>query len=268
MRRILIVVTFAALMAGVAASILAQETKPGLSADDLSCVLEQIPAEAPLVYLQHKTNLLPNQRAVILATDLYFVAERESRAAKVYFFVETPGGWHLAYETDTDERLADQKGPPDWETSLASIECADVDEDSLTEVVVFWDSEPWQVFSLVQYSTIVHVLDYDIDTSEFYEVTGDRIVCNPYNEDAFLFNVDCDPEEEIVVYEEIWEPGTCIVCAKRYRVTVWTMRDGQLVLDPDWNNGQPWETSECLCLEGCDFLTLLQSVIEGSPCAP
>ena len=159
-----------------------------------------------------------------------------------------------------DERVAAQGLPDDFEVSLLRIEYADVDGDDLKEAVVFWNAEPWISTSMIQFDVVVHVIDYEAAGDSFREIINDKFVLNTFNELAFLLNVDCDPSSEIVLFKEIWEGDTCVTCSKRYRLEVWTVVDGELVPDPDWNNGQGWETSEQFRLEDCDFATLLKFI--------
>jgi hypothetical protein len=90
-----------------------------------------------------------------------------------------------------------------------------------------------------------------------------------------LLNVDRDATDEIVVLNEIWEPDTCVECAKRFRIDVWTIGEGELVRDPAWNGGQPLETEEQFSLLDCnlgwrsaplecDLAALLELVFEHS----
>jgi hypothetical protein len=231
-------------------------------------ILTQVSAEAPLVYLQLASDLVPEGNVVLVGTDFYYSTERVTGSAKVYIFVKGDLGWLPEYETDMDERIAAQGLPSDFELSLAEIERVDVDGDNLKEVVIFWRAEPTDAISMIQFNTILHILDYNPEEGRFTEVTRDQFVCNTFNELTFLLNVDCDPESEIVVFEEIWDPDTCVICAKRYRLRVWTMKDGELLPDPDWNDGKPWETSQELYFEECDFAILLSLVLNQSSIAP
>jgi len=234
----------------------------GLTQNDVTIILAQVPLEAPIVYFRCVNGVLQDQRVVVVATDLYFTGPKKTRAAKVYIFTSSTRGWSLAFQTDMDERLAAQGLPADWEISLSRIEFADVDGDGLKEIIVFWNSEPSQSISLTQFQTILHIFDYSQEEHQFYEATAERLVYNTFRERAFLLNVDCDPEIEIVMFEEIWVQDTCVVCAKPYRVEVWTFQGGKFCMDPSWNKGQALETDEFLSLQNpCDFAKLLRDLV-------
>jgi hypothetical protein len=242
----------------------AQPNYSGLSADDCTAVLRQITPEAPIVYLRYFPDLLPGREAIVIGTTLYWTADGSVRPAKVWIFAGSDSGWSLFHETDMDARLAAQHAPRDWEIGLTRIEAADLDEDDLQELVIWWISEPQQGFSLSQLGSILHVLDYDSEKGALREVTDDQIVCNQYTERAVLLNVDCDDADEIVVLNEIWEPDTCVECPKRFRIDVWTVAQGELARDPAWNGGQPLETAAQFSLLdpiGCNLVDLLRFVL-------
>ena len=240
---------------------LAEPSYAGLAADDAASLVAQLPAKARLVWIRYIPDLLPAREALVIGTTLYKVAEREVRSAKLWIFAEDPAGWELVGETDMDARRDEQELPSDFQISLRQVEALDVDGDRLSELVIWWDSEPWQGFSLLQCSTVLHILDYDETTRTMREITEDQVVCNQYTERALLLDVDCDDIEEIIVLNELWESETCVECPKRYRIDVWTVADGSLVRDSAWNGGQALETDFQFSLLDCDFISLLRFVV-------
>ena len=52
--------------------------------------MKQLPVGVPIVYMENIRELIPDKRAIVVATGLYLVDEGETRAGKVYIFAETP----------------------------------------------------------------------------------------------------------------------------------------------------------------------------------
>lgn len=241
-------------------------TQNALHPADIGEILKQIPEEAPVDYVHKTSGLIPEQSTVIVGTDLYLVDEKETKAAKVYIFVQKSNGWDLVHETDMDERVAAQELPPSFRVSLSHIDFIDVDEDRSKEVIITWDTEPWQAFSMAQCSTVIHILDYNENSNQFYEVSKDKLIYNTYKGKGVLLNVDCDPQDEIILFDEIWEGNTCVTCAKRLTIDVWRLYEGKLQKDPDWNNGKTFETSNKYSLRHEeDWVLILRQLVLKSP---
>ena len=240
----------------------------GLSSFDLDSILSQLPPVPPVVYVSLAPELLANQEAVVVATGSYAVDQHHVRSARVYIFLKTEDVWIQAFATEEDERLAAHHAPGYWEIALDHIEYADVDGDGLCEAAIFWDSAPMDGmgFSLFQYERILDIVDYETLPGRFREITNDTIVYNEYMEDALLLDVDGDARTEIVRYKQIWEGDTCVECPKRYRVSVWAVRDEKVVPDQKWNNGLSLETEDQFSLSPCDRAALLRLVVEKSTC--
>jgi hypothetical protein len=250
-------------------AIVAESQEKGISSADLMAVLSRLPSGAPVVYFSRTPQLVPDKDAVVVATGSYSVDATRVRSAKVYFFLKTGDSWTEAFATDEDQRLAEHDAPDFWEISFDRIEYADVDGDHLSEVVIFWNSSPLDGmgFSLIQYDKILNVVDYDGVTGTFREITEDRVVYNEFMDDAFLMNVDSDSQSEIVLWEQIWENAMSVMSPKPYRLSVWEVRSGELVPDPSWNHGTPFETEEEFDLSGCDRVALLRLLLQRASCA-
>ena len=241
-------------------------THANISQDALRTLFEQIPSESPVIFVRVARNVLPDSKVVIVGTALCLTDRHRSRSAKLYFFSLTDTGWQLLYETNMDDQIIARGLPPDWEIRLEQVAFADLTGDGRDEIVVLWGSRPPGGVSLSQYTTILHVYKYTEEAHSFTEITDDQIVFTTDLEKALLLNVDADPETEIVFFEEIWEPDSCVVGAKRFQITVWTLVGGTLALDPDWNSGLPLETEEKLSLSSCGFPILLHLTLERAAC--
>lgn len=235
---------------------------------DLVKILTMIPEEAPVAYVCQTTDIIPDQKTMIIGTNVYLVGEKETKTAKVYIFVQKSQGWDLIYETDMDERISSQGLPASFLVSLDQVKITNVDEDIAKEIIIIWDTEPWAAFSLSQCETALHIIDYDEVHKSFSEVSKDKINYNTYNEKSLVLNIDCDLEKEIIVFKDIWEEGSCVTCAKRYRIYVWKLKEGEIELDPNWNNGRPLETTEKLSLREmyhkrvqCDYVKILSLLL-------
>jgi len=242
----------------------------GLSSFDLEAILSQLPPGSPVVYVSLAPLLAANRLAVVVATGSYAVDQQHVRSARVYVFLKTEDAWIQAFATDEDQRLVAHRAPSFWEIAVDHIEYADVDGDRRFEVAVFWNSSPMDGmgFSLIQYQRILGILDCDSLTQRFREITDDTIVYYEFMEDTLLLDVDGDSRTEIVRYKQIWEGDTCVECPKRYRISVWTVRDGRVVPDQNWNGGSSLETQDQFSLSSCDRIALLELVLEKSVCKP
>lgn len=254
------------LWGGSLEAVVAMGTQSALYPVKLGRILKQIPQKAPVVYVHQTSDLIPEKNTAIIGTNLYLVGEKETKTAKVYIFVQKSNGWDLVYETDMDERVAVQGLPASFQVSLSRIDFIDVDADRSKEVIIIWDTEPWQAFSMAQCSTVIHILDYNENSNQFYEVSEDKLIYNTYKEKGILLNVDCDLQDEIILFDEIWEGDTCVTCAKRLTIDVWRLHEGKLEKDPDWNDGKTFETSKKYSLRHEeDWILILRQLVSHSP---
>lgn len=239
----------------------------GISPKLLQTFLSYLPPQAPIVYLRYTDEIMPDKEAVLLGTGLYSSGQngRAFHAAKLYIFVKEEQ-WKLFFSTDMDERLkAWGLFGSGWEIRLRRVVLANLDRDKQKEIVIFWSSEPYANISSIQLQTIIHVLDYDVELQRFREVTDGRLVYHWVYEKALLLNVDCDYESEIVLFRGDISEDYCIFCGKPYYIEVWTLRNGELMLDPSWNDGQILKVKELLNVSeeefdnvlDCDLVTLL-----------
>lgn len=239
----------------------------GISPKLLQTFLSYLPPQAPIVYLRYRDKIIPDKEAVLLGTGLYS-SDGVIHAAKLYIFVKEEQ-WKLFFSTDMDERLkARGLFESSWEIRLRRVVLANLDRDKQKEIVIFWSSEPYANISSIQLQAIIHVLDYDVELQRFREVTDDRLVYHRVYEKALLLNVDCDYESEIVLFRGDISEDYCIFCGKPYYIEVWTLRNGELMLDPSWNDGQIFKVEELLNVSeeefdnvrNCDLVTLLRAV--------
>ncbi len=246
--------------------IAAEGQERGISGSDLAAVLTQLPPGAPIVYFSRAPRLLPTVDVVVVATGSYSPEPNRIRSAKVYLFLKSDDSWIEAFSTDEDQRLEENQAPASWEISFDRIEYADVDDDRLSEVVIYWNSASTAAFSLIQYDRILNVVDYDVAAGAFAEITRDRIVFNDYMDDAFFMNVDSDPLIELVLWRHA-KLGESIMSPRPYRLSVWEVQAGQLAPDPAWNHGVPLETEEELDLSGCGRVTLMRLLLQNVTCS-
>ncbi|MGY4707882.1 hypothetical protein ACVNPS_09075 [Candidatus Bipolaricaulota sp. J31] len=253
------------------ATMAACNASEGIPPKLLQKLFSYIPPQAPIVYLRYISlgKILPEKEAVVLGTGLYRL--ETTHAAKLYVFVKE-NEWRLSYATDMDERLKAQGlFELGWEIRLKQIVLENLDQDKQKEIVIFWASEPIDNISAVQLQTIIHIIDYDAKLQQFREVTNDHLVYHWVYETALLLNVDCDYEKEIVLFRGDISGDYCILCGKPYDIEVWTLRNGKLMLDPSWNNGQTFRVKKILSLSGeeyspinsldCSLLELLQKLL-------
>ena len=123
---------------------------------------------------------------------------------------------------------------------VTKIEFVDIDGDNIDEAVISWDSD-CMGSGWIQ---TLEVLDYDPETEEFRSYKG-VTASGPFGgfkvdsldpagnvQRAFAYSYKSDGMDARIGGTE------CRWCPHRYRVAVYAITDGGLVVDPRWNDGQ------------------------------
>lgn len=224
---------------------------------------------SPIVFHRLVWGLLPSDpwsRAALIGFDEHGLVAEANTPAEVWILVQRAEEWDLVYKTDMAERLAEQELPKGFEVSLRDVQVVNLDSDRDKEIAIFWEVAPEWAISLTNYQTVLHILDYDSASQAYKEVSQDALVYSTYKELIELQDVDADPEMEIVSYREVWEGDTCVECAKRYELGVWTLADGTLIADPSWNNGATMETEVAYSFEECSLPALRLLTLKAGAC--
>jgi len=128
----------------------------------------------PVVYHRLVWGLVPSDpwsKAAIVGFDQRGLIAESNTPAEVWIVVKRNTDWQVVHRTDMTERLAEQELPEGFELSLRDVQVVNLDCDRDREIAIFWEVAPEWAISLTNYQTVLHILDYDLASQAYKEVS-------------------------------------------------------------------------------------------------
>ena len=120
--------------------------------------------------------------------------------------------------------------------SVTKIEFADIDDDGIDEIIISWDSD----CAGSGWIQTLEVLTYNQRKREFTSYRG-ITAAGPFGGFQVIALDPTGKAQRVFAYSYVndgMKSEECRWCPHRYRVAVYALTDGGLVIDPHWNNGE------------------------------